>query len=642
MKPGRWACFRGCLLSVLALFAALLPLGAGAATIEPSRAWQLDSDDAEPPPDSDSRWHQTPLPASTREPVAWYRVEFQRPPTGDAGLWLLYLPYMYGGGRVWLNGEPVAAVLEGNAQRRVRWERPLLLPLPLSLLRDGANVLHLRPVSAHLPSGNGLAPIAIGTQDELQPRFERRLFFVRTVPVITVVAGTALGGLILFIWLRRRQEVLYGLFGAAVLLWALRTTTFVFDNMPTAVWPLWRLLYHATTGGFIIVMCLFALEMAGWYRRRVALVLFGYWLLGPLTYLLGGSQAEEWVGRWWVLGLIPIGVSMIVITALAAWRQRSAGTLAIALALALAVFAGVHDYLVAWTSPLIASLSPHWSAQRFFLLHHAANLLLLVMGGLLTVRFVRSLESVEEANRLLEARVAEREAEIGSNYKRIAALQREQATTDERQRIMQDLHDGLGSQLFTSLLRAERGALDRAATTDALRQAIDEMRVAIEALASDEQDFRTAFGNFRFRWDQRLRDAGITPQWQIELPDTVLAVSPHDALQLLRILQEALTNVIKHARAEKAQVSLRQFAGELTLEVRDNGIGLSSRSGNSGGRGLANMRARADKLGARLSHECTASGTRVALAWALSDADTPAAASDGSAATALAGTEPAT
>ena len=75
--------------------------------------------------------------------------------------------------------------------------------------------------------------------------------------------------------------------------------------------------------------------------------------------------------------------------------------------------------------------------------------------------------------------------------------------------------------------------IDYAATTDALRQAINEMRVAIEALASDEQDFRTVFGNFRFRWDQRLRDAGVHTEWHVDVPDTVLAVPPHDALQLL-------------------------------------------------------------------------------------------------------------
>ena len=329
--------------------------------------------------------------------------------------------------------------------------------------------------------------------------------------------------------------------------------------------------------------------------------------------LQSGAQAETVVGRWWVAGLIPVGLSVALVSFAAAWRQRSLGTVMIAVAVALAFLAGVHDYLVAWRSPLLEAIAPEWSDHRFFLLHHGANLLLVVMGALLTVRFVRSLREVEDAKRTLEVRVAEREHEIAASYERIAALQREQAATDERQRIMQDLHDGLGSQLFTSLSRAERGALDSRAMADALRRSIDEMRMAIEALASDERDFRTAFGNFCFRWEPRLREAGIVPTWAIELPDAVLAVSPHDALQLLRVAQEALTNVLKHARATRVRVALQQRDdGRLVLEIEDDGCGdAAPRSG--GGQGQANMRSRAQRLGAQLDIAPGERGLRVRL-----------------------------
>ena len=619
MKPGRWACCERIAVVLLTLWVGLSAAPAAAVEAPIERAQVLPGSDAQPPADADARWHDTRLPDRAPGSVAWYRLEFTAGRAGgDDNVWMLYIPYFFGGGRVWLNGQPIAAVLESNAERVVRWERPMLLTLPPALVREGRNVLHVRPAATSVTGSTGLASVAIGTQDELQSVFERRRFFVRTLPIVTVVAGTAAGIFAIFLWFGRQQEVLYGWFGLATLLWALRTLTFVLDSMPAQVWPLWRLLYHATTGGFVMVMTLFALVVAGWYRRGIAAGLFGYWLLGPLTYLLAGRDADQLVGRWWVLGLIPIGLSMIGITAAAAWRQRSTETILIAAAVALAVTAGVHDYLVAWDSPLIAALAPRWTEQRFFLLHHGANLLLVVMGGLLAARFVRSLRDAEEANRTLEARVAAREQEISATYRRIATLQREQAATDERQRIMQDLHDGLGSQLFTSLLRAERGALDAAAVTDMLRRAIDEMRIAIEALASDEQDFRTAFGNFRFRWEQRLGDAGVASSWRIEVPDDVLALPPHDALQVLRIAQEALTNVLKHARAHRVRIRLGVAAGQLALEVQDDGIGQATASGG-GGRGLVNMRARAEKLCGRLQFAQDEHGTRVALTMPLPD-----------------------
>jgi len=177
---------------------------------------------------------------------------------------------------------------------------------------------------------------------------------------------------------------------------------------------------------------------------------------------------------------------------------------------------------------------------------------------------------------------------------------------------VQDLHDGLGAQLFSSLMRAERGALDNEAAVHTLRGAIDEMRIAIEALAPEDSDFRAAFGNFRFRWDQRLRDAGLAPTWDVDLPDQVLALPPERALQLLRVAQEALTNVLKHARATQVCIGLRLQAGELRLKVADDGQGAAA--ANPGGRGLANMRTRAARLGGRLEIGFGAGGAVIRLA----------------------------
>jgi signal transduction histidine kinase len=247
------------------------------------------------------------------------------------------------------------------------------------------------------------------------------------------------------------------------------------------------------------------------------------------------------------------------------------------------------------------------------------------MGVLLSLRFVRSLNAVEAANRTLEARVQAREREITLSYQRIATLQREQAATDERQRIMRDLHDGLGSQLFTSLSRAERGAMQSADMADSLRSAIDQMRVAIEALASEEQDFDTAFGNFRFRWDARLREAGLAPRWDIHVPDTAPdggpPLAPHDALQLLHIIQEALTNVLKHARATAVTVRVVLQGETLAVDVEDNGAGLGAAvpangaqgSAPGSGRGRANMRNRAQRLEGQIEWQALAQGTQVRL-----------------------------
>lgn len=630
MKPARWggssmlsrpaAAWAATLATTLALALAVALAAAGpaqAGMVEPLRADMIASDHSVGPAVDDPRWREVALTHIERAPVVWFRVRFDADLTEP--FWMVYLPFLYGGGQVSVNGFPVANVTQTTPDLYVRWEHPFLLPLPAGTLRAKDNMLLIRLVPAHDTTQAMMPRLALGPHAALQPLFDRRLFMVRTVPVVTLVSGLVVGALVLLIWYRRRQEVLYGWFGLAAILWALRTTTFVFDALPAGAWQLWRLLYFMSTGGFIVVLAMFTLGLAGWSRPLITRLLLGYWALGPVAYFVGGHAFTSEV---WVAGLIPVGMGLAVVAFVAAWRRRSGETLAIASALALAFGAGLHDYLVADSSALLKALAPSWSDHRLFLLHHAANVLLMVMGVLLAVRFVRTLGEVEAANRTLEARVLERERQISASYARIAVLQREQAATDERQRIMRDLHDGLGSQLFISLSRAERGALDPSAVSDTLRGAIDQMRVALEALASEEQDFGTAFGNFRFRWDARLRDCGLKPVWQMDLPDAMPAIAPHDALQILHIVQESLTNVVKHARASTVTVRMQHAGGVLAVDVVDDGVGgAATKPASGGGRGQSNMAKRTQRLGGTLETEFGAHGGRVSLRMRL--ADTP-------------------
>jgi len=629
MKPIRWAfcsakarlyaaltaALRAVPMTALLIAAAAVASTAQAGVVQPQRADLIVSDQSFAPAVNDPRWREVALTHIERAPVVWYRVQFDADLTES--FWMVYLPFLYGGGQVSVNGFPVANVTQSTPDLHVRWERPFLLPLPAGTLRAKDNTLLIRLVPAHASTAAMMPRLALGPQAALQPMFDRRLFMVRTVPVVTVVSGLVVGALVLLIWYRRRQEVLYGWFGLAAIFWALRTTTFVFDALAAGAWELWRLLYFMSTGGFIVVLAMFTLTLAGWSRPLITRLLLGYWALGPVAYFVGG---HAFTSKYWVAGLIPVGLGLAAVAFVAAWRRRSGETLAIAGALALAFGAGLHDYLVAGSSAFLNALLPNWPDHRLFMLHHAANVLLLVMGTLLAVRFVRTLGEVEAANRTLEARVKERERQISASYERIAVLQREQAATDERQRIMQDLHDGLGSQLFTSLSRAERGALDATAMSDTLRSAIDQMRVALEALASEEQDFGTAFGNFRFRWDARLRDCGLKPVWQIDMDDATPAIAPHDALQLLHIVQEALTNVVKHARASTVTVRMQHARGVLSVDVLDNGVGgAAAKPAGSGGRGQSNMAKRAQRLQGTLEADFGPHGGRVSLRMPLAE-----------------------
>jgi signal transduction histidine kinase len=158
----------------------------------------------------------------------------------------------------------------------------------------------------------------------------------------------------------------------------------------------------------------------------------------------------------------------------------------------------------------------------------------------------------------------------------------------------------------------ERGDIGSAQVADTLRDCIGDMRLALDALTPGEDDFRVVLGNFLFRWQAQLEDAHVRSSWTIDWPESVPPPPPPSVLQLLRITQEALTNVLKHAQATHVRVALRHAGAGLELEVEDDGRA-STLPVRSGGRGLANMHTRARQLGGMLAVEHGHRGTRVLL-----------------------------
>lgn len=604
MKPISWACSRFCLAALLMF---VLCASAYAQPERPRHADVVFSPDLVPPA---GKWQRVELPFTFDDSTAWFRVAFEvaPPATGDA--WAVYLPYFYGGGRLFLNGSQLAHIREPDADVIVRWERPHLVAIPAALLLPGTNELLIRIAATSVSRGR-LPLLAFGPSAQLIPEYDNRLFWVRTMSQFTVIACVIVGMLGLFIGWRRPEESLYALFGAAAMLWGVRTLTLVIEVMPANAWYAWRTIYHGATGGFSIIMLLFAMRLAGIPFPRLKWALFAYWLLGPIGYLASGGN-EVLIGRWWAGGLIPIGIAILVISVTAAWRQRAAALTALSLALALAVVAGIHDYLIATGGPLIRAIAPQAANHRVFLLHYAADVLLLVMAGILTARLVGTLKAIEQLNRTLESRVAEREATLASNYERLRLLERQHAAIEERQQIMRDLHDGLGSQLFLTLCRAQVGRIDQGEIVQGLRECIADMRLTLEAMSPDSNDFLQAWGSFRFRWQEVLESSGLRSSWELQSSEDLVELSPHVILQLLRIAQEALTNILKHAHADKVVVRLFADGRRIGIEILDNGRGLGD-AGALGGHGLANMRARAVRAGARLEIADGHPGVRVSV-----------------------------
>ena len=132
-----------------------------------------------------------------------------------------------------------------------------------------------------------------------------------------------------------------------------------------------------------------------------------------------------------------------------------------------------------------------------------------------------------------------------------------------------------------------------------LQDGIDELRMLMDS--TDMGSYLPgALATWRNRWDGRLGAAGVQLEWRIDDTLDGIKLSSDVALQVMRILQEAATNIVKHSQAQHMALDATVRGGMLQIEVTDDGIGMPEGAARAGARGLKNMHYRAIQIGAQL------------------------------------------
>lgn len=191
----------------------------------------------------------------------------------------------------------------------------------------------------------------------------------------------------------------------------------------------------------------------------------------------------------------------------------------------------------------------------------------------------------------------------------------------ERRRLARELHDETG-QALTSILLGLRG-VEEAETDEQRRAAVDGVRELVRATLQDVRQLAvelrpTALDDFGLVPAlQRLthtfsESTGIQVDLESAMPAERLPADTETALY--RILQEALTNVVKHARASRVSILLARKPSSVTVVIEDDGVGFDVASARPDGLGLVGMRERVALLGGRLAIESTPGAGTTCLA----------------------------
>jgi signal transduction histidine kinase len=287
-------------------------------------------------------------------------------------------------------------------------------------------------------------------------------------------------------------------------------------------------------------------------------------------------------------------------------RWRYAGVLAISVVVSVAQVGGFHR-----PTPALV----------------AGYLMLICLNGALVVAFSYVGEKTEQQNQarkvmiaeLAEAnyRLEEMMAENTGLHAQLLSQAREAGVLEERQRMAREIHDTLAQGLTGIVTQLE--AAGQAVAGDErerrlgnakrlARDSLSEARRSVQALRPEALEtalLPEAVAEVADRWSA-VNGVAV----QVTTTGTAVALYPDIEIALLRVAQEALANVAKHAGASRVGLTLSYMEDVVTLDVRDDGAGFCPADAGHGrasagrrGFGLTTMRQRTERLGGRLAIE---------------------------------------
>ena len=541
---------------------------------------------------------------------AWYRLGFHLDAAPDRPL-AMYLVAFNRTGRLFVNGQLLRELGPMQEPLPLNWNRSQYAVIPAPMLRAGENEIEIQQRAYGWDLG-WLAPIRLGSEEELRPVWQRRVFWQNDLVRLLSACTGAIGIFMLGVWLGRRKDTMYFWFGCVSLLWTAFSLDYFAYTPPVTPW-LWERFVESAPVLRGVLMFMFALRYCGLRRPVIEAVSWAYFLVGA-TAIFGGFMPNDTIDLWYLLVLVASPYFFFLQTIVGLRRSLVEGMMLASASMVQIVLSGYDLWLYSANT---------WT-DRVYLAHFSAPLYVFVVGTILIRRFTESHNAADKLAGVLEQRVSAKAAELERNYEQLVESRRNEALALERTRIMSEMHDGIGSQLTMalSLVRrmdreadpAHNGEDGRIATV--LRESIEDLQLIIDSLEPVENDLLTVLGTLRYRLQDRLGKGGIELQWNVvDLPPLPM-LTPHSVLSILRIVQEAFANCLKHSGATRIAVTtgLRGEPGideTAHIGIVDNGHGIQPRQG--AGRGMENMRRRAAALGGRLLVTSHAGRTEVLL-----------------------------
>ncbi len=537
---------------------------------------------------------------------AWYFFDLDIARHDD---WSVWIPRVAMNARLWLNGEPLA--LRGQLADPLSryWNQPWLVALAPDRLNEGSNLLAIQVVAER--AGRGLLrEIYVGPDESLRIHHQANLFFSVQLLQMIVLLMLLSAVFMALLWRWGQRDPAYGSYAVMMLAWAIHDIYPLVTNGSISALALdW--FWHVTLTWFVYSVCVFVFRFLQSDERELERRFLLWSVASTVLLTLSAALSPVLFYDW---AMLVCDTVTLIVSGYPMWcviraRMRG-GPEDLSLMIPAGSFAlvfGIHDWM--FTAGIAVR-------DVQYLMPYGSLAIMLVIGILLTRRFGVALRTLADVNQSLEVKLRQREQEIAAAHQRLLKLETERAVLDERERLVRDMHDGLGGTLVSTLAMVRAGEASQDRLQEALQTAIEDMRLMIDSLDPVDGDLVSVLASLRSRLTPRLSAAGLRVDWQVNDLPALPWLGPQGVLSVMRVLQEAINNVLKHARASVIEVSCGydEQARLVWVRLADDGVGLgggTARGGIgdsaaeiaafSGGRGLANMKQRAAALGAGLS-----------------------------------------
>jgi signal transduction histidine kinase len=500
-----------------------------------------------------------------------------------------------------LNGQEVFRNYAKVDEARNAWYRPFLVPLPAALLKPGLNEVI---VKASSQESVGIGRIKIGPHVAILDYYRSKLFWHITLPTVANAIMLLLGALSLLLWLGRRKEYELLWLGLSTTIWFIRNSQYFLEAAPFDLLTYNVMTVEATYFG---AAATFAFYINFLKIPRCHLYIGGAFAAGFLISIAHVAFSMSNAILYIASSIISGCVAFIALRDLQ--RNRSADHVVLALAVLLMPIFSLYDFSIA--------RGGGWNGHDFYLVVFSGLIYFTAFLIAFGIRSVRAFNDLGAANTTLEQRIAETRAELAASEIARQELVVGQALASERERLMQEMHDGIGSNLITALAVARKQQQPES-TIKTLSRALADLKITVDSLEPVEGDLVALIANLRHRMAGDLRDAGIACKWDAQQCAPLPWLDSANALHVLRIFQEAIGNVLTHSGATEMRIGCAEAERNgiigIAAYVADNGSGFDPAL-DVRGKGLANIRARAKSLHGDLWYKSQPGTGAVVTLW---------------------------